>query len=123
VQIDAEVTNLLALQHALHRVLPVDEGASTRGEHVIAVTDEGEDLDVVCSLTGLDRRGAVAAHTGRAWQVAFCGFAPGFAYLVGGDPRLEVHAGMSPGCGCQSFRRARTAPGRPPRRAGVRDRR
>lgn len=90
VQIDAEATNLLALQHALHRVLPVDEGASTRGEHVIAVTYDGEDLDVVCSLTGLDRRGVVAAHTGRAWQVAFCGFAPGFAYLVGGDPRLEV---------------------------------
>ncbi|MFZ0718737.1 5-oxoprolinase subunit B family protein, partial [Mycobacterium sp.] len=24
------------------------------------------------------------------WKVGFCGFAPGFAYLVGGDPRLAV---------------------------------
>ena len=32
----------------------------------------------------------VAAHTGTPWRVAFCGFAPGFSYLVGGDPRLRV---------------------------------
>ena len=30
------------------------------------------------------------AHTGTPWRVAFGGFAPGFAYLVGGDPRLRV---------------------------------
>ena len=32
----------------------------------------------------------VAAHTGTPWRVGFGGFAPGFAYLVGGDSRLEV---------------------------------
>ena len=32
----------------------------------------------------------VAAHTGTRWQVGFAGFSPGFAYLVGGDPRLAV---------------------------------
>ncbi len=32
----------------------------------------------------------VAAHTGTAWTAAFSGFAPGFAYLTGGDPRLSV---------------------------------
>ena len=32
----------------------------------------------------------VAAHTGTTWQVGFAGFAPGFAYLVGGDSRLAV---------------------------------
>ena len=31
----------------------------------------------------------VAAHTGTPWRVAFGGFAPGFAYLAGGDPRLR----------------------------------
>ena len=30
------------------------------------------------------------ALTGRPWTVAFCGFAPGFGYLTGGDPRLTV---------------------------------
>lgn len=90
VQIDPEATNLPVLQRALHGVRPVEEGASSRGEHVIEVIYDGEDLDAVCSLTGLDREAVVVAHTGRVWQVAFCGFAPGFAYLVGGDPRLEV---------------------------------
>ena len=32
----------------------------------------------------------VDAHTGQPWTVGFGGFAPGFSYLVGGDPRLEV---------------------------------
>jgi KipI family sensor histidine kinase inhibitor len=38
----------------------------------------------------LEQDEVVAAHTGTAWRVAFGGFAPGFAYLVGGDPRLRV---------------------------------
>ena len=32
----------------------------------------------------------VAAHTSTPWRVGFGGFAPGFAYLVGGDERLAV---------------------------------
>ena len=32
----------------------------------------------------------VRRHSGAGWTVAFAGFAPGFAYLSGGDPRLEV---------------------------------
>ena len=32
----------------------------------------------------------IAAHTGADWRVAFGGFAPGFAYLSWGDPRLAV---------------------------------
>ena len=51
---------------------------------------DGPDLDDVAALTGLSRSEVVAAHTGRPWRVAFGGFAPGFAYLVGGDPRLRV---------------------------------
>ena len=44
----------------------------------------------VGSLTGLTPEAVVAAHTGRPWRVAFSGFAPGFAYLDGGYPRLVV---------------------------------
>lgn len=59
-------------------------------EVVIPVAYDGADLDEVARLTGLSRREVVAAHTGTSWRVAFGGFAPGFAYLVGGDPRLQV---------------------------------
>ena len=40
--------------------------------------------------TGLTAAEVIAAHTGNPWQAAFVGFAPGFAYLIGGDPRLRV---------------------------------
>ena len=54
------------------------------------MTYDGPDLADVAELTGLSEREVVEAHTGSTWRVAFGGFAPGFGYLVGGDPRLEV---------------------------------
>jgi KipI family sensor histidine kinase inhibitor len=65
-------------------------GAPEAPDVVLDVVYDGADLDEVASLTGLDVADVVAAHTGAMWRVAFGGFAPGFAYLVGGDPRLEV---------------------------------
>ena len=56
----------------------------------IPVRYDGPDLADVARLTGLSGREVVAAHSGAPWRVAFGGFAPGFAYLVGGDPRLRV---------------------------------
>lgn len=69
------------------RLPPASAG---HAEVPIPVRYDGVDLDDVAALTGLSRQQVVAAHTGRPWTVGFCGFAPGFAYLVGGDPRLEV---------------------------------
>ena len=66
------------------------ETAAKSHEVEIAVRYDGPDLDDVAALTGLSRAEVVAAHTGSPWRVAFGGFAPGFAYLVGGDPRLRV---------------------------------
>ncbi|HWI43512.1 MAG TPA: allophanate hydrolase subunit 1 [Nocardioides sp.] len=56
----------------------------------IEVSYDGPDLADVARLTGLSEDEVVVAHTGTPWRVAFGGFAPGFAYLVGGDPRLDV---------------------------------
>ena len=56
----------------------------------IPVRYNGPDLADVAALTGLSPAEVVAAHTGTPWTVGFGGFAPGFSYLVGGDPRLEV---------------------------------
>lgn len=56
----------------------------------IGVHYDGPDLAEVASLTGLTEAEVIEAHTGTDWRVAFVGFAPGFPYLVGGDPRLEV---------------------------------
>ncbi|MBV9319132.1 MAG: allophanate hydrolase subunit 1 [Mycobacterium sp.] len=65
---------------------PPDE----RVDAVIGVVYDGADIAEVASLTGLTVAQVVNAHTATPWRVAFGGFAPGFAYLVGGDPRLAV---------------------------------
>jgi KipI family sensor histidine kinase inhibitor len=74
--------------------LEVDEsgvaGPSSGEPLEIPVSYDGPDLADVAELTGLSEREVVEAHTGSTWRVAFGGFAPGFGYLVGGDPRLEV---------------------------------
>ena len=51
---------------------------------------DGADLAEVAERTGLTTAQVINAHTGTPWQVGFGGFAPGFAYLIGGDPRLAV---------------------------------
>jgi KipI family sensor histidine kinase inhibitor len=63
---------------------------STEDVIEIPVRYDGPDLAHVASLTGLSVPEIIAAHTGSEWRVAFCGFAPGFAYLGWGDPRLRV---------------------------------
>lgn len=62
----------------------------------IPVRYEGPDLEEVATLTQLTTAEVVAAHTGTPWRVGFGGFAPGFAYLVGGDRRLAVPRRSSP---------------------------
>jgi KipI family sensor histidine kinase inhibitor len=56
----------------------------------LPVRYDGEDLAWVAEHCGMKEREVVVAHTSTPWRVGFCGFAPGFAYLVGGDPRLHV---------------------------------
>ncbi len=63
------------------------------GRHADVTMDvvyDGDDLDEVARLSGLSPEQVVEAHTAAPVRVAFGGFAPGFAYLVGGDPRLHV---------------------------------
>lgn len=86
-------TDLTGLAHAIRRAaVSADTSAPPPDTSVIEVPVhyDGPDLDAVAAHTGLTATEVVAAHTATAWRVAFGGFAPGFAYLVGGDPRLVV---------------------------------
>ncbi|MDX3974541.1 5-oxoprolinase/urea amidolyase family protein [Shinella sp.] len=67
-------------------------------EHLveIPVRYDGEDLADVADLTGLSVAEVIRRHTESEFTVAFCGFAPGFGYLVGGDPALTVPRRKSP---------------------------
>ncbi len=56
----------------------------------IPVRYAGEDLAEVAGLLGVAPDEVVRRHTGSDYTVAFTGFAPGFAYLSGGHPSLNV---------------------------------
>lgn len=77
--------------HALLRdTRPVATTAVRSAIVEIPVKYDGDDLIDVSRLVGLSTDEVIAAHTGASWTVAFGGFAPGFFYLVGDDPRLHV---------------------------------
>ncbi len=56
----------------------------------VPVVYDGADLAFVADQWGTDVEGVVARHTGTAFTSAFCGFAPGFAYLTGLPEELAV---------------------------------
>ena len=69
----------------------VDGTSATSSRRIeIPVRYHGEDLAEVAGLLGLAPEEVVRRHTGSDYTVAFTGFAPGFAYLAGGDPSLDV---------------------------------
>jgi KipI family sensor histidine kinase inhibitor len=72
------------------RALPAGRIAAPPTATSIPVTYDGPDLAAVAELAGLSIEATVALHAGGLYTVAFIGFAPGFAYLTGGDHRLRV---------------------------------
>jgi len=56
----------------------------------ILVHYDGADLEAVARLSGLSAAEVVARHCAPVYTVAFCGFAPGFAYLAGLDDALRL---------------------------------
>jgi len=83
--------DLAAVRAALADVAshPLPAAAPARTVEIPVVYD-GRDLADVAAHTGLTVTQVIDAHTATLWRVGFGGFAPGFAYLVGGDARLEV---------------------------------
>jgi len=84
---------------------PVDKAASSSVDREVEVptTYDGEDLAEVARRWDMTEREVVETHTSCEMVVAFCGFAPGFAYCTGlpsglsvprrGSPRSRVPAG------------------------------
>lgn len=56
----------------------------------------GADLDALAAGAGLTPDAVVALHAGRDYRVHMIGFAPGFAYLGGLDPRLHASRRTDP---------------------------
>ncbi|MEU5691352.1 5-oxoprolinase subunit PxpB [Actinosynnema sp. NPDC020468] len=94
-------------QARVRRVLEgVDLGRRSAGEArevVVPVVYDGPDLALVADTAGIAVEEVVRLHSEAVYSVAFCGFAPGFGYLVGlpealhqprlDSPRTRVPAG------------------------------
>jgi KipI family sensor histidine kinase inhibitor len=85
---DPMVTDVIALGHALSALSTAgaDRPPATLVEIPVAL--DGSDLDEVAQLARMTPSRVVDLLTGTDLQVAFVGFAPGFAYLVGLPPDL-----------------------------------
>ena len=79
------------------------DGAARPAVITIPVRYDGVDLDEVAQRIGSSVESVIAVHSGATYEVAFCGFAPGFGYLRGlpsvlhlprrHTPRTRVPAG------------------------------
>ena len=96
VEFDLGLTGLAAVRAGLQSMplAPVDPREA--GHVDVPVTYDGADLTEVASMIGISEADLISLHTAPLYRVRFCGFAPGFAYLDGLDPRLHVARRGSP---------------------------
>lgn len=81
----------------LGTVAPDAEASHGAGDEVeIGVSYDGEDLGSVAAACGLTVAEVVARHAAARYVCAFCGFAPGFGYLDGLDPALQIPRRSTP---------------------------
>jgi KipI family sensor histidine kinase inhibitor len=96
IRLDPAVTSPAAVEKATAGLRLDGPGVTDAGTVEIPVSYDGPDLAAVAEHTGLTTDEVITLHTGSPWTVAFAGFAPGFGYLTGGDPRLDVPRRDSP---------------------------
>lgn len=72
-------------------------GESSDGRTIeIGVVYDGPDLESVAAATGLSSVDVARVHAQATYEVETVGFAPGFAYLIGLDPRLHLPRRATP---------------------------
>jgi len=86
---------------AVRAVLAAPPIEGTLAPRVVEVSvcyggDFGPDLDALASHANLAPAEVIARHVGVVYTVAMLGFAPGFAYLFGLDPALQMPRRASP---------------------------
>ena len=87
--VDPLLTNLETLATNLP-ALGGDGVPAKPRQHEFLVDYSGEDLASVAKLSGMEAAEVVRRHAAVTYEVAFLGFAPGFAYLTGLDPALRL---------------------------------
>lgn len=79
-----------AIGQVLDMVVPVDRAEPDDAPFTIDVVYDGPDIAALAYAAQISVDDVVRLHATGAYEVAFCGFSPGFAYLGGLDRRLHV---------------------------------
>lgn len=69
---------------------------STSETVILEVVYDGADLAEVAQTCGIAVQDVIDLHSGADYTVAFCGFMPGFAYLAGLPPPLQLPRRSTP---------------------------
>jgi KipI family sensor histidine kinase inhibitor len=88
--------DLATLATRVARVEPGSHGRRAPAPVEVPVRYDGEDLADAADLLGLPVEEVVRRHREEEWTVAFCGFAPGFAYLAGERFRWDLPRRTTP---------------------------
>lgn len=93
----AALAAIPAIRQAVANPAASDAGPAVAHRKVqVPVRYLGADLADVARLCGMSEAAVIQRHLNSDFTVAFCGFAPGFAYLTGLDPALHVPRLPSP---------------------------
>jgi KipI family sensor histidine kinase inhibitor len=96
VVVDPEVLPLAEVRAVVGALEPDPAQAPCGAIVEIRVRYDGADLADVAATSGLAVADVVRLHSTATYTSAFCGFAPGFAYLTGLDPRLQFPRRATP---------------------------
>lgn len=87
----ADGIDIDAARFELESLPLADPAQSDKASEVrIQVRYDGPDLEEVAAAAGVEPSEVARLHSAREYHAAFIGFAPGFAYLIGGEPRLDL---------------------------------
>lgn len=79
-----------AVGHVLDMVVPRERSLRAGAPLTIDVVYDGPDIAALAFAAQVSVDDVVRLHATGLYEVAFCGFSPGFAYLRGIDQRLQV---------------------------------
>jgi KipI family sensor histidine kinase inhibitor len=85
-----------AVRAVVAEVVPVATGPGAGSAVTIPVRYDGADLAEVARATGLTVATVIDLHSAARYVAAFCGFSPGFAYLRGLPPALQLPRRATP---------------------------
>ncbi|MEY4607158.1 MAG: hypothetical protein RLY45_1918 [Actinomycetota bacterium] len=110
-----------SLDSSLLQASPLSTATVEADPVEILVAYDGPDLESVADAVGCSTAEVIALHSAPTYRVAFCGFMPGFAYMVGAPaelhlprlstPRVRVPAGSVAVAGGYSGIYPRESPG------------